>query len=320
MTTDVNKTRTFRPLKSVLSIGILFLLSISARTSMPQDHKDPKNRLDEPSARMEIQDPVPSSFVEKVAAVKAKQVWGEGALGKPVPLCDPDGDLVAWMFSYSIGRSEFPTYDELLKQIKKGRELKDLASHFKLREAKQLYESSLLCDSPRTRDVAIPSIPISPEGAHWGQVEPIRSDGSYSNLARASEIVTIRKYGEDKAIGAGEFGTIIVSATYNRVPVPVYLHYLAPYYTHFDQALEKARALIGEGATLNHIYFLRLRGLFFEFKNSGYSIVLQAQTLHPASIASGMSPMQGTLPKAQPTAAGREQINRLWAEFHSEIR
>jgi hypothetical protein len=102
--------------------------------------------------------------------------------------------------------------------------------------------------------------------------------------------------------------------------VPVYLHYLAPYYTHFDQALEKARTCIGEGASLQRIYFLRLKGLFFEFANNGYSIVLQAETLQPADETLGNRSRRGALPKAQPTAAAREQINRLWFEIQRDIQ
>lgn len=317
---NMNKTLTFRPLKSMLFIGTVFLFSTSMRISMPQNRQDRSGRLDVPSARTAIQDPVPLSLVKKIAAAKAKQVWGEGALGKPIPLCNPAGDLVAWMFSYCIGSTTFPTYDAILQQIKMGRQLKDLVERSEFSEAKELYKSLLECDSRQALAAPIPPTPVSPGGSRLGQMEPVRADGTRSRRAQVAETAELRKYGEDKAIGAGEFGTIVVSATYRRVPVPVYLHYLAPYYTHFDLALEKARTLIGEGASLEQIYFLRLRGLFFEFVNNGNAIVLHAQTLEPTDIALGKSSQENGVPKSPATAAAREQINKLWAEIQREIQ
>jgi hypothetical protein len=311
MTNNENKTLSIRLLKSKLSLGILFLFSISLSISMPQ------NRLHAPSARMAIQDAVPFSFVEKIAVAKANQVWGEGALGKPIPLCDPSGGQIAWMFSYIIGSPSFPTYNELLQQIKMGRELKELVDRSDFHEAKLLYNSLLTNDSRRA---LVASTPVSPVGANLGQIEPIRSDGSLSKRAQAAETTNLLKYGADKAIGAGEFGTIVVSATYGKVPVPVYLHCLSPYYTHFDLALEKARTFIGEGASLQRIYFLRLRGLFFEFANNDYSIVLHAQTLEPTDMALYRKSQERSLPHDQATAAAREKINNLWTELEHEIK
>lgn len=89
----------------------------------------------------------------------------------------------------------------------------------------------------------------------------------------------MQKYASRKAIGAGEFGTIVVSATYDSFPVPVYMHYLALYYTNFDLALDSAEKTIGNGASLGRIYFLGLSGQYFEFVNGKDKILINCKTL-----------------------------------------
>jgi hypothetical protein len=68
-------------------------------------------------------------------------------------------------------------------------------------------------------------------------------------------------------LGIGDYGTVYVSARYDRSPIPLVSHYLSPYYTSGDIARDVARRRIGGEPTLKRYYFLGLRGQFFEFSN-----------------------------------------------------
>jgi len=314
----MNNRLSVRWLTSPLCVGFVLLLAASTSTSVSQP------RLDPPSANMAIDEAVPFALVQQIAAVKAKQVFGEGALGAPIPLSDAHGDLVAWMFSYRIGGTTFPSYGEILQHVKAGRDLKNLVARSAWDEARQLHQA-LLEEDARKAPVSQASAPVSQDATPssqaaasvdqstadhggLGQIDPVRADGSRSKRARGDDVRAIRKYALARAVGAGDFGTIVVSATYAKVPVPAYLHYLAPYYSQFDQALERARALIGDEATLRRLYFFGLRGQYFEFASGSASVVLHAQTLQSSDIVSSLAAQEAAAQPLSVTPGGRAQI------------
>ncbi len=234
-------------------------------------------RLDIPTANLNIVNAVPMHIVTKIALTKARETWGPGALGDATPLSDLNGDVVIYMFPYHINGKTFPTHDEILKGIKEGRELQKLIDNHDLEKTKEKYNNMdhKKADHPRTAIISNSEVP------QRLPIDSLRPDGSPS---KKKELQDMMRFASKKAMGADEFGTIFVSATYDRFPVTAYFHYLAPYYINFDLALEKAEQDIGPGAFLDTIYFLGLEGQFMEFMNNGSTTLLNSKTFEKHSI------------------------------------
>jgi len=271
-----------------------------------------------PNANPAIDNPVPLNVIKKIAIVKSQQMWGQGVLGDPIPLSDLNGDLIVYMFPYCIGQKEFPSYANMMQGIKQGRELQDLIMNSQMEKAKEIY---LKLDSGKvktSRTIVKPNT----DGTALSPKEPVRPDGQPS---RKTEYLNISKFAADKAIGANEFGTIFVSATYDLFPVLAYFHYLAPYYVNFDLAVDKAGQFIGPGASLEKIYFLGLEGQYFEFKNNDGKIVLNGKTLEDRDLQnlknSNVSPKQSQ-PDTQLSIETKEKIKadllKAWNDIISE--
>lgn len=222
-------------------------------------------RLDALTASGDVENPVPYDLIEKMAMYKLQEVFGKGAIGGAIPLSDANGAVIAYMFSYHIGGKQFPAYGEILSKIKKGRELRGCLQRSEIEEGRKIYKKFVESEEVSEResfDLLTPDQEISSKPQ---QIESVRLDGTRPRRREMAEIKEMEKFASQKIIGAGEFGTIVISATYDAFPIPVYMHYLAPYYINFDLALEKAKKDLGDGAFLQKIYFAGLDGQFFEF-------------------------------------------------------
>jgi hypothetical protein len=302
-------------IKKIFQVGLIFIFLLLLGSS---DISLAQSRLDVPTANMAIENAVPLSLINKIAEVKTKEVWGQGVLGEPIPLSDLDGNIVAYIFSFHIGGGGFPTYDEILAGIKEGRDLRNHVKNSRIEKAKEIYKTLKQKQGNRGNNI-IPNNTAPTSDPRLGQIEPVRPDGSTSRRIQVAEIKEIEKFAAKKAIGAGEFGTIVVSATYDRVPVPVYMHYLAPYYTNFDLALEKAQQIIGHGAFLNRIYFLGIKGQYFEFVNNSNTILINAKTLEKKDLTKFQSSQGREEPNPQAMAKVKEHIEQNWAKIKSEL-
>lgn len=309
----MGKWKTIRE-RFTVSLVVVFLLLLGSL-----DMAAAQGRLDIPAANLDISNAVPMTLIKKIALEKSKETWGPGALGNPIPLSNLNGDVVVYMFPYRIGKEEFPAYDEVLQGIKEGRELRNLINNSEMEKAKIKYLTMDhgKAEHPRTVVVSNSEIPLRPP------MNPIRPDGSPS---RRNELKEIGKFASDKAIGANEFGTILVSASYNMFPVLAYFYFLAPYYINFDLALERAEQAIGMGASLKSIHFLGLAGQYFEFVNNSSSIVLNSKTLRTttvealkrSSISQGQPQTDSTLLQERKEKIAAE-ITKEWEKIMSEI-
>ncbi len=254
----------------VVFISIPIFLLAAASSGQP--------RFDIPTANMEIQNQVPFHLVKKIAQAKSVEKWGSGALGDPLPLCDLDGNLTAYIFPFHIGGDWFPSHEEVFARIKEGRELRTHLRNGHIEKAREKYH--VLKQTHRE-----PPQPMSPEtlralsDPQIGKIPSLRADGSRPRSFEVAEIRQMDKFAQQKAHGGEEFGAIVVSATYGRVPVPVYYHRLPSYFTRQDLAREKAEQAIGPEAALKKIYFLGMKGKVFEFANQRGKTLLHASTL-----------------------------------------
>jgi len=278
-------------------------------------------RLDGPTANLEIDNAVPMSVVNSIALAKAAETWGPGALGTPVPLADLNGGVVVYMVPFQIGGNAFPPYEDILAGIKEGRELRALISNGELEKAgeKQSGLERPKSVSPRAVVVTDTETPRRPP------LDSVRPDGSASRRAALESTRDLERFAARKTIGADEFGTIFVSASYGRFPVLAYFHYLAPYYFNFDSALAQAERAIGPGVVLKHMYFLGLEGQFFEFESASGSLLLNSKTLETTSLKQLQSNAPPTLAPAaavtspETKAKTSADIAAAWEKVLSEV-
>jgi hypothetical protein len=262
-----------KDVRKILKISIFLVLTLVWGVT---DISAAQASLDIPTGNLNVENAVSIDLLENIALAKSKETWGPGVLGDPVPLLDLNGDVVVYMFPYRIGADVFPDYNEILQEIKQGRELRDLLGK-NMDKAREKY---LIMDHGKTESQSDVAASDS-KSLSMTQMPSVRPDGTPS---RKGELQKIGKFASDKAMGAGKFGTILVSATTDRFPVLAYFHYLAPYYINFDIALEKAEQDIGQGAYLKSIYFLGLEGQFFEFVNDAGSTLLNSKTFETTTL------------------------------------
>ncbi len=175
-------------------------------------------------------------------------------------------------------------------------------------------------ESPRAVVVAESDEPRRPP------IDPVRPDGSLSRTVALEKTREMERFAANKSIGAGEFGTIFLSASYDRFPVLAYFHYLAPYLIHFDLALVRAEQAIGAGAVLDHYYFSGLDGQFFEFKSPSGSVLLNSKTFEATSLEklkdskiSPVHPPTGAAMLQHNREMTRTEISKEWEKLSSEI-
>ncbi len=232
-----------------------------------------------PVANMSVSNLVPMEVVEKIALEKATELWGQVTPGEPIPCCDEDGDIIVYMCPFHIGKGPFPDYQQIMEKVKAGR-----------MEVKKVEAGS--CSPESAEEPAAESTDTERE-AH----EEYASDSSYNadfelSGARAPEppetdgtgFRTALRKARSRMLGIGEYGTIYVSARYDRYPIPLCSHYLSPYYFTGDLARETAGKELGATPGLNRYYFLGYRGQYFEFTAGGNRKLVNAYSLEVESI------------------------------------
>jgi hypothetical protein len=251
-----------------------------------------------PKANMEVSDLVPVDLVEKIALKKAQQKWGPVAPGPVLPACDDDGDIVAYIFTFAIGAKAFPVYSDILNSVKEGREI-----------ALKGFDAMTETDRQKVLD----DVAIGMEG----QTNGARSGGPQPGLqARANE--KARRLGREKRIGAGPYGTIVVSARYDCYPVPLYMHYLPPQFYQGDLAAEKAAGvLLTDSATLERIYFIeRMRTMYSEYSANGQNVLLHSYHLGVEAHEKALTG-RGLKRALEPEVKSR--LDEEWAKIRREV-
>ena len=294
--------------------GLLFVLFFLGFSGMAAAEGEPHV----PKANLEVNNAVPLPLLKQIAWHKCRETWGKGSLGEPVPLSDADGNVVVYMFPYQIGGEKFPPYDEILRGVKEGRELHRLIGAADVKQAKDLYRRM----DRRKVEAAEAALIAGSKSPQLPVMATALSDGSMSNR---QELEGMIRFAAQKASGAGEFGTIFVAATYDQPPIPAYFHYLTPYVTKFDLALENAELEIGRGAVLKRIIFQGLQGQYLEFENGGSRVLLNSKSLEKQALEafspSASRPVQdlAVCSPPSPRKVKRDaEISREWKKLEAE--
>jgi hypothetical protein len=221
-----------------------------------------------PKANTEVSGLVPFELVKKIAIKKAEEKWGSGALGPALACCDDDGDIVAYMFPFSIGTTSFPTGPEILSSVRYWRKVAEQGFGAMTEIDKQSVLDNVRNNAKEQMIKPEANIPLT------GRTESPQDQIILANKAA-------KKLGRERMIGARQYGTVVVSARYDRFPIPLYMHYLPPYFYLGDLAIKEAtNALSTESVIIERIYFLgRSRGQYFEFSAKGRNILMQSYSL-----------------------------------------
>jgi hypothetical protein len=254
--------------------------------------------LGTPKANLEVGNLVPFDLVQKIALKKAQERWGQVAPGPVLPACDDDGDIVAYIFSFAFGSQPFSDYSAILSAVKEGRKI-----------AEKGLEAMAEADRQKVLDEARKDL----EGQMAGDQ---RTGAPWNHEARANE--KAKKLGREKMIGAGQYGAIVVSARSDRFPVPLYMHYLPPYFYQGDLAAETAaKALSTDTVTIERIYFFeRIRAMYTEYSGNGqkalvHSFQLVVEPHEKVLIGKGM--------KRTPEPEAMSRIAQEWTKIRREV-
>ncbi len=85
--------------------------------------REPRDYPAIPTANLDVDDLVPLTTLEKVVDAHAFEVWeGEIARGRPFPVADEHGDILAYVFPYIRGTSHFPEYEQIFDRVRRLRD------------------------------------------------------------------------------------------------------------------------------------------------------------------------------------------------------
>ncbi len=193
---------------------------------------------------------VPQSTVEQVALRQAKLLWGSVQPGPIVPCYDSNNDLVVYLCPFRLGTASFPSAEAIVERVQQARQWQ---RQIDLEEREQ----------PR------------------GGV----SQDSNGNRMDQEMIRESMKTARRQELGIGEYGAVFVSARFDRYPIVMSCHYLPPYYTKVDLAVDKAKHKTGKKtARLKRYYFLGPRGQAFKMDCQGREVLLHASTLQEMEV------------------------------------
>jgi hypothetical protein len=221
-----------------------------------------QGRLQKPDADFAALDLVPIDLARDVAWVKAREITGETiSLGEVIYCSNRLGKIGTYMFVFSIGEFPFPSEEEILSWVNKGKE----------------YEEEILAyRAPEELNMQIDPDEIM-ERANKTGIPLIRPDGTMSGLYKRLMREQLLKEAWKMKYGIDDYLTIYVSASYQNIPIPHYKRCLPPFYHSFDPGIKEAREVLGSSdVVLAKYYFMGVKGEFFEFTDMKNRVLINA--------------------------------------------
>lgn len=80
-----------------------------------------EDKLAKPTADRKVENLIPLDFAKKIAIKRAREEWGEVAVGEPIIGCDKKGKVVVYIFPIKLNSQIFPSDYSIIRQIKEAR-------------------------------------------------------------------------------------------------------------------------------------------------------------------------------------------------------
>lgn len=244
-----------------------------------------------PSAKVVASNPVPMEIVLQVATAEARSKWGQVVAGQPIPCVDQDGQLAYYMVPFRLGTDPFPAYEQVMDGVKRGRALVADVERGELKP-------ELMTVPPRNVAEGI-TLRSDPE-------QPVMKDKADTPESPEGRDQRAFKAARSVEMGIGQYGTVVVAATFDRYPIPLVTNYLPAFYYMGDLAEAKSKEILGGAATLSRIYFLGQRGIYFEFESEGNLATIHAFSLEHESIP--------RVARTAETPLHRQKVDAAWQE------
>ncbi|MBN1356169.1 hypothetical protein JXA40_07865 [bacterium] len=193
---------------------------------------------------------VPFGVIRQIAVYKAAEAWGSAFIHSVFPCCDLRGDVIAYQFVFQKNTEEPVPVDRIIHSRKALRE-RDHAARESLERGKQAIIAAQ--DRQKTRRSNASTLPLNPQ----------KMDGSEQFQKSHEKMNALHK----KLWGTEDFGTILVSARSNCIPVPIISYGLPHLYVRGDIIETLAENEIGGDIKLNRIYMSGPLDMWYEFVN-----------------------------------------------------
>lgn len=181
-----------------------------------------------PTANLDVKGKVPLEILRELALDDAQKTWGNVIPRPEIPCSDVDGNINGYMFVFRIIR-DFESM-ESIQRFESYQEIQE-----GLRQGQRLYEALM---------------------------------EKMATLAVADEIPETQKKLYEARMqrgGADKYGTIIFSATYDKIPVRAKIHGLPYYYLRMDVTYRKVQEALGGEPQLYRICIIAPMAIFYEF-------------------------------------------------------
>lgn len=220
-----------------------------------------------PSAAPPSANAVPLETLRKYALKDAKNTWGEVMPGPEIPCRDSKGALVTYMFVFRLGASPFKAYGEIQNNVRSGRKMYEEGA----KEMRRLLPPAL---APAVMSVGIDAAarsPMAPPALQQPSPELLQAQEKFQSGRRMRS-------------GAGEYGTVVMSARNDLVPLPQRIHGLPDFYNKLDLLQDKARETLGGEPKLTGIYYMNPAEQWYEFSSGGRSVLLDSRSMKIISL------------------------------------
>jgi len=256
-----------------------------------------------PEAKLKVKNVVPFGLLRKIALKEAKKTWGIVIPLSQIPCCDSKGNIVAYMFIFQKREKNPKTFKKILEEVKEGRKL--------YKKAEKELEMQPFPYAPRNNEPKEKSI------THTGidiSSAILRSIPPSESFRKAHEKF---EFSRKKKWGIGEYGTLLVSARYDLIPIPVRWHGLPDYYAKGDLIQNEARNILGGDPKLTRIYLGGPWDQWFEFTDSNGGKVL----VDPFSLKTFPSEQISELmPKEIRMKCSEELMREKWKKLEESVK
>jgi len=303
-------------------LGSLLCGDMNAQTDAPLDDispGEPENAsqwpIGFPTAEGTIPNAVPLEDIRRIAAFEARRTWGEISSICEIPCCDQNGNIVAYQVVFRI-HSSTESDRRGTNSDQSATDVSYAAIQSKIREARKQYPSvernfriargemsKTITDAERQHDEhrqqkngTRNENPEQPEVVNIPVTETFKD--AYAKMESLRNTMT----------GAGQYGTVLVTARYDLIPVPVVEHGLPPFYARGDLMQKKAEDSMGGSPMLKRIYLAGPLDQWYEFSNAQSENILvdpaNGKTYPQAEIHSLMK--DGILMRGKPDSNARK--------------